>query len=374
MPQTDVFIAGGGPAGLAAAIAIRSRGFSVTLADHAVPPIDKACGEGLMPDSVATLKTLGVEIFSEDGAKIRGIRFLDNNRVAAADFATETGMAVRRTMLHQRLLSRAAELGVEMIWGAKRVFLDAGCPVIDRSKISSRFIVGADGLKSTIRDQAGLSAARYQSTRFGFRRHFQATPWSNYVEIYWGCKAQVFLAPTGMREVAVAVLSSDARTRIVDGLAEFPALRDRLKSCAPASSERGAITILRRLRRVTRDNVALIGDASGSVDSITGQGMCLAFRQALALADSMAEGSLQNYQRRHDAINRRARIMSRLMLLLAHHPWLRRRTVCVFGAEPDLFARLLAIHVGEGSFADLGTRDLLHFAWRHASSSTNNTV
>ncbi|HXE14591.1 MAG TPA: FAD-dependent monooxygenase [Bryobacteraceae bacterium] len=362
MTQTDAFIAGGGPAGLAAAIAIRGKGFSVMLADHAIPPIDKACGEGLMPDSIAALKTLGVEISSEDGAGIRGIRFLDNDTAVAADFATGAGMAVRRTVLHKRLVSRAAELGVEMIWGAKRVSLDAGCPVVDGSKISSRFIVGADGLKSTFRDQAGLSAARYQATRFGFRRHFQTLPWSNYVEIYWGRKAQIFLAPTGMREVALAVLSPNATTRVGDSLEEFPALRDRLKSCAPTSSERGAITITRRLRRVTRSNVALIGDASGSVDSITGQGMCLAFRQALALADSIAEGSLKNYQRRHEAINRRARVMTRLMLLLAHYPRLRRRILRVFASEPELFAKLLAIHVGEGSFGDLGARDLLYFA------------
>jgi flavin-dependent dehydrogenase len=362
MAQTDVFIAGGGPAGLAAAIAAARKGFSVMLADRAVPPIDKACGEGLMPDSISALKALGVEISSEDGATIGGIRFLENDYAAAADFASQSGMAVRRTTLHGRLVNRAKELGVQMIWGAKRVYLDAGCPVVDGSKMPSRFIVGADGLKSTIREQAGLSAARYQGTRFGFRRHFQTAPWSNYVEIYWGSSAQIFLAPTGTREVALAVLSDHAGTRIVAALEEFPALRDRLKSCATSSSERGAITVFRRLRRVTRDNVALIGDASGSVDSITGQGMCLAFRQALALADSIAEGSFRNYQRRHDAINRRPRLMTRLMLVLAHYPRLRHRVLRVLAANPDLFTKLLAVHVGQRSFADLRASDLLRFA------------
>ena len=41
--------------GLATAIALRGRGFSVTVADPAQPPIDKACGEGLMPDALASL-------------------------------------------------------------------------------------------------------------------------------------------------------------------------------------------------------------------------------------------------------------------------------------------------------------------------------
>ena len=49
---TDVFVIGGGPAGLAAAIAARGRGFRVLVADGAQPPIDKACGEGLLPTGV----------------------------------------------------------------------------------------------------------------------------------------------------------------------------------------------------------------------------------------------------------------------------------------------------------------------------------
>ncbi|MGB8062426.1 MAG: FAD-binding protein, partial [Candidatus Sulfotelmatobacter sp.] len=50
LTSTDVFVIGGGPAGLAAAIAARKCGLRVIVADAAQPPIDKACGEGLMPD------------------------------------------------------------------------------------------------------------------------------------------------------------------------------------------------------------------------------------------------------------------------------------------------------------------------------------
>lgn len=53
--EIDVFVVGGGPAGLAAAIAARLKGFTVAVADGAHPPIDKACGEGLMPDSFGAL-------------------------------------------------------------------------------------------------------------------------------------------------------------------------------------------------------------------------------------------------------------------------------------------------------------------------------
>ena len=64
----DVFVIGGGPAGLAAAIAARQRGFSVLVADGAEPPIEKACGEGLMPDAVKILDKLGVDLVKDCGS------------------------------------------------------------------------------------------------------------------------------------------------------------------------------------------------------------------------------------------------------------------------------------------------------------------
>jgi 2-polyprenyl-6-methoxyphenol hydroxylase-like FAD-dependent oxidoreductase len=60
--NTDILIIGGGPAGLAVALATRRRSFNVTVADGIVPPADKACGEGLMPDALAALSELGISV------------------------------------------------------------------------------------------------------------------------------------------------------------------------------------------------------------------------------------------------------------------------------------------------------------------------
>src|SRR5580693_6699524 len=76
VPEPDVFIAGGGPAGLACAIAAAQRGLTVEVADGMSPPIDKACGEGLMPDTIAALADLGIDLNSTESAPFRGIRFL----------------------------------------------------------------------------------------------------------------------------------------------------------------------------------------------------------------------------------------------------------------------------------------------------------
>ena len=72
--MTDVFVVGGGPAGLAAAIAARRRGLDVLVADCSAPPLDKACGEGIMPDGLAAARSLGLDLEAA-GYPFRGICF-----------------------------------------------------------------------------------------------------------------------------------------------------------------------------------------------------------------------------------------------------------------------------------------------------------
>src|SRR3990172_1800585 len=146
-PQTDVFIVGGGPAGLAAAIGARQNGFRVTVADRLRPPIDKACGEGLLPGAVAALHSLGVRFSPGEAIPFRGIRFLDGltGISTQAEFPQGVGLAVRRTVLHAKLAERAAEAGAVVKWGAQVTPLGGGRVACDGSEIQSRWIIGADG-------------------------------------------------------------------------------------------------------------------------------------------------------------------------------------------------------------------------------------
>ena len=100
------------------------------------------------------------------------------------------------------------------------------------------------------------------------------------------------------------------------------------------------------LRRVYRGRVALLGDASGSVDAVTGEGLCLAFHQAIALADSLASGELGSYQAAHRRLARRPMLMSNLMLAMDRRAWLQERVLRALAAEPQLFRKMLSMHVG----------------------------
>src|ERR1700745_3746488 len=117
--DTDVFVVGGGPAGLAAAVAARQHGLRVMVADRAQPPIDKACGEGLMPDSLEVLSRLGVSLRECETGSFYGIRFVGPECSAAATFPQGRGLGIRRVLLHELFVKRAQDRGVEMIWGAR---------------------------------------------------------------------------------------------------------------------------------------------------------------------------------------------------------------------------------------------------------------
>lgn len=337
MNATDIFVVGGGPSGLAAAIAARLKGFDVVVVDAAQPPIDKACGEGLMPDSLKALRQLGVALDPEQSLAFRGIRFTGAGRSVAADFPRHCGIAVRRIRLHQLLIDRAEELGVKLLWRTH---------VTGFQDVRARWIVGADGQNSRVRRWADLNAMRSESFRYGFRRHYRVRPWTDFMEVYWGPGCQMYITGIGPDEVCAAVLTRDPHQRVDAALALFPELARRFEGASTLSEERGALTVTRRLKRVYRGNTVLIGDASGSVDAITGEGMGLAFRQAIALADALVADNLELYQAAHRSLARRPAFMAQLMLTLDRFPRLRPFVLSAFAAKPVIFERLLAVHAG----------------------------
>jgi flavin-dependent dehydrogenase len=343
---TDVFVAGGGPAGLAVALAARRKGFSVAVADPATPPVDKACGEGIMPDGLAAARDLGMDLHAIAGAPFRGIRFRDSGASVQADFPSGPARGIRRIDLHRAMLQAAEAAGVRMLWGTRVHGISSEAVDLGSRTLHARWIVGADGGRSAVRAFAGLHTSHPESLRFGFRRHYRVQDPGDFMEVHWGDACQLYLTPVGPRDLCAVVLSRDPQLRLDEVLPQFPEAAARLAAGSALNRERGGVSVTRRLRAVTRGNVALVGDASGSVDAITGNGICLLFQQALVLADAMEAGNLGIYQAAHRKIGRRPAMMSNLMLLLDRRRRLRNRAIGAMAAEPRLFESMLAMHVG----------------------------
>jgi flavin-dependent dehydrogenase len=361
--DTDVFIVGGGPAGLAAAIAARQRGLRVIVADGAKPPITKACGEGLLPDALAALVGLGVELREMDGSALRGIRFEDERSSVSARFPDGHGFGVRREILHQRMMERARDSGVILLWNTPVTGLHEEGVVAGGNKVQARWVIGADGSRSRVRRWSGLESYVVERTRFAFRLHYRLKPWSDFTEIHWAEQAQAYVTPVGSQEICVVLISNDPNVRFAETLRRFPELLGRFDGAAHASSARGAATSMFRLKSVCQGNVALIGDASGSVDAITGEGLALSFRQATALAGALRANDLEGYQKAHRRLFRRPRLVGNLLLLLDRRSGLRRRSMRALERAPQLFERMLGYHLGESRPLELATAGAV-FGWR----------
>jgi flavin-dependent dehydrogenase len=143
--KTDVLVIGGGPAGLSAAIGARLAGFDTLVIERCRPPIDAACGEGVMPAGVERLRDLGVEIPERDRAVFRGIRYLDGKLTAEALFKRGVGLGIRRSILHDALYRRAMEVGVEIRWGEKALGLGPRGIETCSGLLSASWMVAADG-------------------------------------------------------------------------------------------------------------------------------------------------------------------------------------------------------------------------------------
>jgi flavin-dependent dehydrogenase len=351
--EAEVLVIGGGPAGLASAIALRQQGMEVTVADGAKPPIDKTCGEGLMPQTLQSLGELGVELPPALGKWIQGLRFVDGRTSVGAHFPEKTGRGFRRIVLHQRLVERAQELGTSFLWNTPVTGLCSGGAIVGGAKMRARWIVGGDGIRSRVRRWACLESGSHRVVRFAHQRHYRVKPWADFVEIYWCRKMQLYVTPIGDEEICLVLTSRESGPRFEDALLEYPELAEKLKGAELSNVHRGAITATYTLDRVSCENVVLIGDASGGIDAITGEGLNLCFRQALALARALKAGTFESYTMAHRRLARRPLLLSRALLFLDRNPQLRKRIFRKFERDTALFGRLLGMQWAQNSFSDV---------------------
>jgi flavin-dependent dehydrogenase len=346
MSGHDLVIVGGGPAGLATAIRARMAGLRVVVLDASKPPIDRPCGEGLMPDGVDRLEALGVRVPADRQRAFCGIRYRDGEVVAEGLFDGRPGVGIRRPVLHRALADRAAALGAELAWGTEvRGLTDHGVATAG-GELSGRLVVGADGRSSRVRRWAGLEGRPPRAGRFGVRRHFQMAPWSDRVEVHWGVGCEGYVTPVAPELVGVAMMWSGRAGGFDDLLSRLPGLAARVAGAPAASRDAGAGPFGARARTVAEGRVLLVGDAACCLDPITGEGVALALQSAEALVEAVVEGDLGRYRRAHARLMRAPAWLNRLVQLLEQRPKLRRRVIAGLAARPDLFRRFLAARRG----------------------------
>jgi flavin-dependent dehydrogenase len=349
----DLAIVGGGPAGLAVAIRAAQSGLKAVVLERSSEIPDKACGEGLMPGGLRELEKLGAlgRIAPDEQMAFHGIRYVqEDGSSMEARFRHGSGLGIRRTALARALRERAQESGVEI---RRATVLETHAReksvevLTDGSAVEARLVVGADGLHSPLRRAAGLEVEG-PSRRFGLRRHFTLRPWSDLVEVHWAKGVEAYVTPVGPERVNVAFLWEEKQSGFDALLAHFPALRERLAG-APAETEaRGAGPLLQRVRARHGNRLALVGDAAGYVDAITGQGLSLAFAAGALLLEALPgdlsrdlEPALRQYDRSLRARWLRYAAPAHALVALSRRPGLRRDALRAVARIPGAFGALV---------------------------------
>ncbi|MCX4529811.1 MULTISPECIES: NAD(P)/FAD-dependent oxidoreductase [unclassified Streptomyces] len=333
----DLLIVGGGPAGLATAIHGALAGLEAVVLEPRPTPIDKACGEGLMPGGVRRLAELGVTV---PGRPFRGIRYLDGatGRHAEGLFRAEPGLGIRRTDLQGALAARAAALGVRVLPRRVEEVRQDGHRVW-AAGLTARYLVAADGLHSPVRRGLGLSAPPVpgRPARYGLRRHYDAQAWSDLVEVHWSARCEAYVTPLTAGRIGVAVLTSEQAPYDVQ-LARFPLLAERLRD-APAGAVRGAGPLRQRARTRVAGRVLFVGDAAGYVDALTGEGLTLALTAAGELVRCVRQERPQAYEGAWRDLSRGYRTLTGSLLWARGRPRLARRIVPLAQRLPGVFTR-----------------------------------
>jgi flavin-dependent dehydrogenase len=332
----DVLVVGGGPAGLAAALHAAACGMEAVVLEPRTAPVDKACGEGVMPSGMRALAALGVD--APEGRPLRGIRYVCGDRSVLAEFTGGAGRGIRRTTLHAALATCVERAGI------KTLDLRAGPVAQDGDSVTAaglraRWLVAADGLHSPVRRGLGLDAPVRGPRRYGQRRHYRVPPWSDAVEVHWSPGCEAYLTPVAADLVGVAVLSS-IRAPYAEHLAAFPELRDRLAH-ADAGPVRGAGPLRQRAARRVAGRVLLVGDAAGYVDALTGEGVALGLTTARAAVECLRAGRPGAYEARWRALTRRHRLLTHALVRGTAHAAPRRLIVPAAAAAPAVFSAVV---------------------------------
>lgn len=364
MQNVDVAIIGGGPAGLSSAIEFAERGLLVSVIESQAPIIDKPCGEGLMPEGVEHLRRLGVLAHLEQRqmSPFLGICFVnEKGERAASNFSKGYGLGCRRINLSQALYARVREFNTINLWpalalGIKKtthgMFVET-----ERGVLRARLIVGADGLRSSLRRWAALIGESAQVKRYGLRQHFRIKPWSQHIEVHFRAGIEAYVTPCGPEQTNVAFLWTKGRLVIEEisfasMLDLFPDIKTRLAGCEPLSEQMAIGPLEQKSLAPIADGVALVGDASGYLDAITGEGISLALAQAQALSSIAAPAlkakrgvlsreQLQPYAKAHRSIVRSYYRTTKLMLWFAARPRLMSMLIKAGSLSPQAFSLVI---------------------------------
>jgi 2-polyprenyl-6-methoxyphenol hydroxylase-like FAD-dependent oxidoreductase len=308
--KVDALVLGGGPAGGLTALLLGRAGHAVTLCEaHAVLP-ERVCGMYLCPAGVALLERLGLrERLGATARRLHGMVMVSPRMERLETWfpqgkgIPDHGLSLLRPELDNALLALAREAGATVRMGARPQSVERtanGWRAVlpDGDVIEARLLIGADGRKSPTARMLGLTLPVKRSrTAIHIDRpsRYSTQPLGEMHVFEDG--AYVGLNPIAPHTVNFSVVCDPSALRgssaveFINGRIErSPYLRELLEPL-PADAKPGAtFPTNARVRAAATHDAALVGDASGYVDPLTGEGIFAAIWTADELTREVTRG------------------------------------------------------------------------------------
>jgi flavin-dependent dehydrogenase len=284
--SVDVALKGAGPAGSTLAALLARRGCSVALIDRDTFPRDKLCGEFLSYDALPIVEDFGIDL--GNAPAITRCRLVSRRRTYEFEFP-RAARGVSRLLLDDRLFRHAVEQGAQPVQ-ATVTSASSDRVGTDRGEIRARVVVGAWGRWGRFDQQLERSFVRDRAHRnFGFKRHYGG-PQSDVIELYSFDRGYLGVSAIENGRTNICGLVHSSRLAghkgrwqsFVDEIRrEEPQLESMYARYEPAqdgflSSE----PVIFRARSAVEQGIFMIGDASGVIDPLTGNGMAMAMQSA----------------------------------------------------------------------------------------------
>lgn len=312
----DLIIIGAGPAGTGLALLLPEY-IKILIVDKSVFPRDKICGECLSPGAIDIINEIGLEkIFQENQVeKIYGVTFKSPNLKTSTVLYPDNkyGYAIPRTTLDKTLVDKAREqknITIIESFNLENIIMEKDAVIIDggnkgeKHQFKSKMLVGADGRYSSTAKILNM----YESIETDQRHVYVATldnvkDLDNTIELeVKSHRLQYLVSKQSEHKASIAVVINQDdfdkkhfnKESYINLLNESEFIKNRIENSDFETKLKGISLNKYKLKSLVDNRVIFIGDATGFIDPITGEGMYRAFKSAKIASQVITEAMQTN--------------------------------------------------------------------------------